>query len=789
MSSNPRTFLRSFAGGELTPEFFGHIDDAKFQTGLRTCRNFVVKPHGPVENRAGTAMVREVKDSTKKTRIIPFVYASDQSLVIEVGAGYFRFHTQGATVLSGGVPYEVTNPYAQDDLAGIKFLQSNDVVTLTHSGYPPAELRRLGATNWTYTALSFASALSPPTGITASATPATTSPGTPTLQSYVVTAVKGADESASSATGTGAQPTGGSAISSMSNANPGLFTSFDVPATDFVVGEKVYISGCAGVTGVNDTFFYINTYNVTYDDSASASGFTFTLKDASGTAFDTTSIGTYTGGGKIAHGSSAAGIGSCSNNLYDTGAYNTLAWSAVSNAERYYVYKQYNGLFGYIGQTTDLSFKDDDIAADVSKTPPITNIPFTAAGDYPAASGYFEQRRCFAGTANNPAKFWATRSATESNLSYSIPGRDDDAVIFSLAARERQAIRHIIPLSNLILLTESSEWRVAPDTGTVLTPSVSVRQQSAIGTADAPPVIVNNNLLFAAARGGHVRELAYNWQANGYITGDLSLRAPHLFDGYSIVDMAYAKAPIPIVWAVSSSGSLLGLTYVPEQEVGGWHRHDTTGGVFEHIAVVPEGAEDVLYAVVKRDANRFIERMASRANGALADAFFVDCGISQTFGAPVSAVSGLDWLEGQTVSILADGAVHPQQVVTGGAISLQWAASKITVGLPIEADIETLPIAVQAIAFGQGQLKNVSRIFVRVFQSSAIAGGPSFDKLTEYKQRTTEAYGTSPAPVTAEISFAIGPSWGTDGQVCLRQSQPLPLTVVSLVAEFAAGGG
>jgi hypothetical protein len=199
VSANPRSLARSFAGGEVTPEFWGRIDDVKYQTGLATCRNFIVKPHGPVENRPGFAFVRAVKDSTKKTRIIPFVFAIDQSVVIELGAGYFRFHTKGATIVTGGgSPYEITNPYAEDDLAAIRFTQSNDVVTLTHPGYPPAELRRTSSTNWTYVVVSFASKLAKPSGLSATATPATTSPGTPTLQSYVVTAVSGFDESPAS---------------------------------------------------------------------------------------------------------------------------------------------------------------------------------------------------------------------------------------------------------------------------------------------------------------------------------------------------------------------------------------------------------------------------------------------------------------------------------------------------------------------------------------------------------------------------------------------------------------
>ena len=164
--ANTRTFNRSFAGGEMSPEMWGRIDDVKFQTGAATVRNFITTPQGPAENRPGFAFVREVKDSTKKTRLIPFTYSTTQTMVIELGAGYIRFHTQGGTVLSGGVPYEITNPYAEADLFDIHYVQSADVLTLAHPNYAPRELKRLGATNWTLTTINFTPIVTPPASVT-----------------------------------------------------------------------------------------------------------------------------------------------------------------------------------------------------------------------------------------------------------------------------------------------------------------------------------------------------------------------------------------------------------------------------------------------------------------------------------------------------------------------------------------------------------------------------------------------------------------------------------------------
>jgi hypothetical protein len=773
---NVRTLQRSFAGGEMSPEMFGRIDDVKYQTGAATMKNFIAVPQGPAENRPGFAFVREVKDSTKRTRLIPFTYSTTQTMVIELGAGYIRFHTQGATLLSGGSPYEIVNPYAEADLFDIHYVQSADVMTLVHPNYAPRELRRLGATNWTLTTITFGSPITSPTGVSATRyIPASSSTNADTYEtmSYVVTAIAADD-----------------------------------------IGESTQSS-----------------------------------------------------------------VATVTNNIFVTGATNTIAWTAVAGATRYRVYKLLGGLYGYIGSTTGTSIVDNNIAPDLSITPPIYDNEFVSSGNYPGAVSYFEQRRCFAGTLNEPQKIWMTKSGTESNLSYGLPIRDDDRIEFRVAAREANTIRHIVPLTQLLLLTGSAEWRVSSLNSDEITPTtISVRPQSYIGASNVQPVIINNALVYCSARGGHVRELGYNWQANGFITNDMSIRSAHLFDNYEITDMAFAKAPIQMVWFVSSSGLLLGLTYTPEQQIGAWHKHDTDG-VFESCTTVAEGSEDRLYVIVKRiidgQTKRYVERMASRQFDSINDAFFVDSGAtydgtnttattitvsggttwgpadvltltasSAIFSYPGSGdvndaivltdtagtkyrltilatssttvatarvditlpaglrntatavwsfarntISGLSWLEGKTVSILADGAVQPQKVVTSGVITIDRASSIVHIGLPYESDLQSLPLAMNIDnGMGQGRYKNVNKAWLRVFQSSGIFIGPDANNLTEAKQRTTEPYGTPPELKTQEIQIMLTPSWLDSGQVFVRQSDPLPLTIVGMTLEVAIGG-
>ena len=408
-------------------------------------------------------------------------------------------------------------------------------------------------------------------------------------------------------------------------------------------------------------------------------------------------------------------------------------------------------------------------------------------GNNPRCVGYFEQRKCFAGFVNDPQRVIMTSSGTEDNMTYSLPSQDTDSINFKIAAREYNEILHIVPLSQLLLLTTGGEMRVSPLNSDAITPSsIAARPQSYVGASAVQPVIVNNNVLYCSAKGGHIREFSYKYEAGGFVSGDLCLRSAHLFDEYEIKDMCFSQAPTPILWCVRNDGSLLGLTYIPEQSIGAWHHHDTDG-TFESCVAVTEDGEDRLYAVIGRRVNgvykRYIERMAScRTIYSSTEACFLDSS-GEYQGDPTDTITGLAWLEGKTVVAVGDGAVMPETTVTNGTIKLQAPCSRVYVGLPYECDVRTLPAAINNGAYGMGTNRNVSRIAIRVFESSGIFAGPSFDKLTEYKQRTTESPGSPPELKTGEILLQLKGVWANDGSVCVRQTDPLPLTLVSLALD------
>jgi hypothetical protein len=803
-----RTLQRSFAGGEIAPELYGRLDLTKYQTGLATCENFIVLPHGPVASRPGLEYIKPVKTAGKATRLIPFAFSTTQTYALEFGDQYIRFFTQGGQLLTGTVNVYRTHKTVGSITAGVvnvaaHGLTVNEPVIFTPSGggtLPP----ELTANTIYYVVYIDAN-------------------------QFQVSRTAGGSAIVTSGAITGTVYVNyGYSLADMVTASGITYYCISTPPADKNTSATLYWYALTGsIVEVPSPYLEADLFNLHFVQSAdvltivhpgyaprelrrlgatkwvlSTISFTPTITAPTGLAVSASPasgsvVNKYVVTAVASDGleeSIASASVSATNDLTVSGNRNTLTWTAVSGAVRYNIYKQRNGgIYGYAGQTNSATagFSDNNIVPDTSITPPESQNPFPGAGDYPGAVSYFEQRRCFAGTLNKPQNLWLTRSATESNMNYSIPTQADDAIVVKVAAREANTIRHLVPLSDLVMLTSGGEWKCGSGSADALEPTtIQIKPQAYQGASNVSPIVTGNSILYSQDRGARIREISYSWEAQTYKTVDLSLMAPHLFDGYTLVDMAFMRSPFPVLWAVRSDGVLLGMTYVPDQQVIAWHQHPIDG-VVESVCVIAEGTEDVLYVIARRTINgsavRYVERLHSRQFTDQEDAFFVDCGLSYN-GAPATTISGLVHLEGETVVALADGAVVEGLTVTSGAITLPAAASVVHIGLPIEARLKTLPLAMEAPAFGQGRVKNVSSAWLRVYRSGGIFVGPTADRLTEYKQRTNEVWGTAPALKSDEIEVVLTPTWSNGGELFVVHDTPTPMTLVSMSLEVAVGG-
>lgn len=309
----------------------------------------------------------------------------------------------------------------------------------------------------------------------------------------------------------------------------------------------------------------------------------------------------------------------------------TVTWNAVSGAVSYNVFRSADGAtFGFLGESLSTSFVDYGNAPSPTLGPPLAGVPMD--GEFPAVVGFYQQRKIFGSSAEHPETVVASRIGSYNNFSRSSPLQDDDAVSFSLFGSQVNEVRHVINLGSLLIGTSGGIWEVLGDADGVLTPTaVNPKRRSGHGMSTIPPLVVSTRLIYVQARGTVVREFQ-NQGLESFADVDLSVFSAHLFaKGRTIVRWDYQVTPQSVVWAVRSDGTLLGLTYLPEHEVVGWHRHDTDGA-FEDVCVVPEGAEDAVYVVVRRtiggQTKRYIERFASREWSNVVDAVFMDSTLS-----------------------------------------------------------------------------------------------------------------------------------------------------------------
>lgn len=764
-----RTMQPSFTGGELSPALWARVDLSKYASGLKTAKNVFIHPHGGASNRAGLQFVAETRGSGI-ARQVPFVFdpSTDQTYDLVFTDLKLRIYRVGSPILNANVT-----------ISGVT--QANPgVVTATAHGYSNGqEIVITGIVGMTE--------LNGRNFIVDGAT----------ADTFTLKDMYGAAVDTSAFT---AYVIGGTANSIYEVASP--YAEADLGNLVFAQEKDVMYITHVGyaprkLSRLADDNWTITT--VTFAPTLSAPSAPTVTKpgDTSGDPGYTPTVYSYkiaviseTGGDESLPSPSA----SVTNDLDLAGGKNRIAWSSVAGASRYIVYKEDNGLYGYIGATTALQFDDENITADLAQAPQEANNPFVGTGNYPRCVTFFEQRLGFAGTLNDPSAVWLGQTGNYENFGSATPATASDAVIFRIRSREKNEIRGMVPLRGLGIFSSAAEWMVTGGSEDFISPAqIVTRPQSYRGMSYVQPIMAGNVVLFSQARGGVVRDFSYEFANDGFTGSDLTILARHLFEGRSIKSWAYAQAPHSIVWTVLDNGALVSLTYMREHEVWAWTRHETDG-TFEDVAVMPEGDEDVPYFVVKRTINgvtkRYVERLHTRQFASASECFFVDSGLSYS-GAAVTTVSGLHHLEGKTVVALADGNVVKGLMVTGGAVTLPDAAAVIHVGLPYEAVMKTLDIdlgMVKGIGTVQGRYKSVGEITLRVENTRGIFVGPREDRLTEWKQRQLENWGAAIDLFTGDFSITPTGDWTRGGTMLVKQVDPLPMTILAIMPDLAVGG-
>ncbi len=847
--------LTNFTGGELSPRLDGRTDLTKYTSGCSTLENLIVYPHGSAARRPGSTFLAEVANSANKTRLIPFEFSTTQTYMLEFSNLKMRVYKDSGAVLegdktisaitkanpavvtatshnyengdevvisavggmtevngkrflvadkttntfelqdkdgvdinsssfttytSGGVSnkvFELVTPYTTAQLFDLKFAQSADVMYITHPEHEVEKLSRTGHTAWTLTDVDFTNGPMQD----ANTTTTTLNPG-------------------ATAIGTG--------VSLAASAVTGINSGSGFLSTD--VGRFVFLhSGYAKITGVTDTT------NATISILSTLSASTATADWQLGAFSDTTG--------------------------------------------------------------------------------------------HPSCVTFFEQRLVFAGTTNQPQTIFFSKSGDYENMDANIGGTvaDDDAIIYTIASNQVNAIRFMTATRTLIIGTAGGEFTVSGGgTDSAVTPTnILIKKQSNHGSANVDAIAVGNATLFLQRAKRKIRELAYNFDVDGYIAPDMTILAEHISEG-GLTQIAYQQEPNQIVYGVRGDGELVGLTYQREQQVTAWHRHifggrfgnatitvtdfaniangtriiltkadgttttftsatSATSGKFhttssnnqtatnlktlidadsdftatvnsnvvtitetsplstgfltitslddstrltktnegkavcESVAVIPtDDTEYQVYVIIKRTINGATRRFVEILNVFDFDETdntsfnFLDSALSYS-GSAVTTISGLDHLEGQTVSILANGASHPDKTVSSGSITLDRSSTSVKVGLAYTSLLQTMRLnAGSQNGTSQGKTKRIYDITVRMFETIGVEVGPDLSNMERIPFRSSaDLMDEGIPPFTGDKEVEFRGNYETDGFIFVRQTQPLPFTILSLYPRLQTNDG
>lgn len=777
-----------FSGGVISAQVFGRTDLEKYALSLRRAENCIISKPGSVMNRPGTEFVGEVRDSSKKTRIVPFTFNTVQNYVLELGD-------------------EIMRPIYRD--AGQVLQASQNVVSITQASPGVVTITGHG---WSNGDKVFPDAIG---GMTELLDGRVFTVAGVTADTFTLVDMWGNAVDTTSYT----SYTSGGTFSRLYQ----LTTPYDhLEVFDIGYGQSADImnlahlsyaprkltrSGHASWTITSITFGPVQAAPTNPAAAATvASGATVNY-------YKITAIDEDTGEESLP--TSAV---NATNDLTVAGNYNTITWTAASGAERYIVYKADNGVYGLIGGTTGTSFIDENILPDLGDTPPAARNPFSSSNNYPARTSFHEGRSVWACTNNTPGGVWLSVSNLYYNLNVASPAKSDDAVTLDLRPGVN-AVQGLASTKRLVVLTADAEYTVEGGGVTkYITPaSLVVERHTARGSNRLQPITIGDIVLYTQRQGAVVRAFGYSFEKDGYRGNDLTLLAPHLFRGHTIVDWCYQQDPDSVVWCVRDDGVLLALTFVEDQNTFAWtdcylggtfgSGASATGyGVVESVACIEGDEQDDVYLVVKRTINsvtkRYIERLAPRWNATfnaddeitnVEDMYFLDCGVVE---ASVSAkiVSGLWHLEGQEVYALGDGDIQGPFTVASGKITLTTAATTVHVGLAYVGDVVDLPITQQTQnGAAQGRIKGTNALVLKLHQTRGIKLGGMLtadDNLVELKGREGVTNWDDPImPQSGDTRPQnINATWSLDGSVRIVSGIGLPMEILMIGKDATLGG-
>jgi len=823
----------NFNGGEISPLLYGRPDIDRYKTGLKTCKNFIPLVQGPLERRPGSAFVIGVKTSSTATRVVRFEFSTTQAYIIEFGNLYCRFIKDNAQIDSGG-PVELATTYATADIFNLRFTQSADTLYITHNDYAPRKLTRTSDTAWTITDITFKDG--PFLNTNAETTTITLSgtTGSVTVTASSIVGING---------GTGFQTTDiGRLIRWQDPA--GNFTFLTITAHTSTTVVTATIDGPDASAGTATTTWRLGVWSATtgfpavvtfhqnrlvfggstdfpqrIDASVTGDFENFAPSEADGTVVadggltstlsaDTVNairwladdekgliIGT-TGGEWVLRSSDAGGLVTPANvQSKRSSAYGSAQVAPVrAGRALLFIQRASRKVRELAFSFEDDGFRSPDltlVAEHVTRTGIIEvayqsepqSVVWCVLTDGTLLSMTYDREQKVVGWARHilggQSDAAGTQAVVESVASIPDPdGTADEVYVVVRREINGSSVRYIEFIKPFWEDSNDQEDAFFVDSGLSLdapkTITAITRSDPAVVTASSHGFSDGDEIRMTEVKGmTNVNKIAYT-------IGEKTTNTFELFSNTrQATTIAAATVANPVVITapdhnLSNSDAILIINVggMVELNGNGYTVANKTTNTFELSGINGTGftaytSGGDLHAAV--DSSAF--------------STYVSSGKARK---RVTSVSGLSHLEGETVSIMVEGAAHPDKTVASGAITLNSSSSKVHVGLAFTSDMETLRLDAGARdGTSQGKLSRIHRLIIRFLDSLGGSMGPTTSDLDVLTFRKGgDAMDTAVPLFTGDVEIGWDGSYSDNNLIFYRQTRPFPVTIEALMPQL-----
>lgn len=751
----------SFSGGIVSTELLGRIDFDKLSNGVKECENFLVRPIGGVQYAAGTEYLCE---SRENARLIPFIESIDVAYCLEFSENLIR------VINRTGVLAEITSDYLSDEVKDIKHAQYKNELYLTHKNHKPKILKHNYGV-WYLEEMQFNNKLNVDDLVTSFSIASGAHDSSPAVNydkwQYAISFVDGElNES----------------LAKKSNI---ITNDISLATQPIAVTAEINIEECLR-NDIKYAYFYkvrggnfyfvqkmpiepeglVLEYKAYAGDSITTAD-TYYIKD------DTVYIK--------------------ENGSFVVPEYTSLLSQTDEKIEirvlnRYHTLlrDRTKDIYSESGRTSTLSFQDAGLAVDESTS---IQEPFTDFDtENPKVCSFFNQRLILAGTESYPNDIWGSRVGKFNDFRNTENVLSDEAFNLTLSSGTLDAIQHIVPLDTMIVFSSGKIWRISGTSAYNM--QADIESYSTI--SDLVPSATKKSILYIDASLNTVSNFVYSYELNGYVGQNLDILARELFDGQEFIAQSFRNNPFPVMFVVRDDGIILALTYLREENIYAWSKL-TTQGKYKDICCLNTKKNDTIYTIVERKNGTFIEVFADQitSDQNVEDSCYLHSSKIITNNAS-DTITGLDWLAGMTVDILADKNVYKDVPVDeNGTIIASGLSehSRLVIGLSYRGVLQTIPFEMISSAGSSsiGLQRRIKNATLTYYKTRGLKYGTSLTGLTEIKPYTQQTFAEDIPLETGKFNLPVSSSWDMETTFYVVQDYPLPCFLQNITLEIYYG--